>query len=59
MDNKCDAESWRLNCSCCDEVRLTCNLTKGHLGYHSYVENQYLDDKPPIIILWSYVVRKP
>jgi hypothetical protein len=31
---KCKAMTERLNCGCCDDVRLDCSLQQGHDGIH-------------------------
>ncbi len=33
---RCQIKSLKLNCGCCDEVLLECDLEHGHVGMHHY-----------------------
>ena len=50
MRKKCQETTHRLNCGCCDEVRLDCNRPAGHKGRHKGTTTEW----DHLVVTWEY-----
>ena len=49
---KCPEETHRINCGCCDEVKLDCTLDQGHDGPH--LDGSLRGNFEHLAVSWEY-----